>query len=342
MLVPQVPVSYQEVVSDLVLEQYFGAGRKGEEMEKQVSPPCGAKRNWTRGINLGLDSGAVLWPGELWLSPHTWGTEKSFSPDLLFVCLSVLLSFAPFVTLSFSLFLPLVWSVFDPGSSTVTVVPWDSTAACCRKWEMDLGAPSCLDSAFLLNFRFWSAFRCFLCFKKIKAHLHVFLCLGRELPPFQRNALLPVKRAGSRKGTSFWSPGTWFQWACPRRECTQRDPNWQACREQLGPGRCHLVSLTWSELQLLLPGAVPPLSGSATATAPAVGASALSCPQWRVWGWWGQEGTVNLSLPAARMLLLGGRAWEPLLLTGLSAALWKCNTLLPRLGLWRSKLEKIN
>lgn len=37
-------MSYQEVVSDLILEQHFGAGRKGAEMEKQVSPPCGAKR----------------------------------------------------------------------------------------------------------------------------------------------------------------------------------------------------------------------------------------------------------------------------------------------------------
>lgn len=44
MLIPQMPVYYQEVVSDLVLEQHFGAGRKGGEMEKQVSPPCGAQR----------------------------------------------------------------------------------------------------------------------------------------------------------------------------------------------------------------------------------------------------------------------------------------------------------
>lgn len=37
-------MSYQEVVSYLVLEQHFGAGRKWAEMEKKVSPLCGAKR----------------------------------------------------------------------------------------------------------------------------------------------------------------------------------------------------------------------------------------------------------------------------------------------------------
>lgn len=47
MMVPQVLVSYQEVVSDLVLELYssiLGLEVKEERWEKQVSPPCGAKR----------------------------------------------------------------------------------------------------------------------------------------------------------------------------------------------------------------------------------------------------------------------------------------------------------